>query len=269
MKLKYLFFIGIILLFILPIVQSSDVPQNYQQLTTGLDLKIPQDNILKVGQNYTLYFHVFDLATGNSVTSKTSCHFWLYNSTGEVIFNDTLSFVIGAGGNNFHIFIDGGNFSNADDYYYNIECADDTSGGYASSIIHVTPNGEETTIGKTIFYISLLFLLVVFLIITILIFIGYDNLLSKVGMLGLSYLLLMSITFLSWNMANDFLTSSPFLAEILRILFFVLIIGFFPLIIGAFAYYIIMITKIKEIRRLMEHGFSEDDAYRKVKGRKK
>jgi hypothetical protein len=250
--------------------QSADVPQNYQQLTTGMELKIPQDNVLKVDENYTFFIHAFYTATGNPIDGKTSCHFWLYNSTGEVVYNTTMTYVIGAGGGNFNVYVLGGNLSTVGDYYYNVQCEDDTVGGFASSIIHITPNGEEATVGRAIFYIGILFLLVVFLIMSIGVFMKYDdNLLAKVSMFGLSYLLLIAITFVGWQTAIDFLTSSPFLIEIFRILFFVLIIGFFPLLIGAFAWYIIMITKIKEIQNLMEHGMSSDEAERRVKGRKK
>jgi hypothetical protein len=133
---------------------------------------------------------------------------------------------------------------------------------------NITPNGEDTSLGKAIFYIGLLLILVIFLIGTVTLFMENENLLAKVGMLGLGYLLLIAITFIGWSMARDFITSAPFLVEMLRILFFVLIIGLFPLLIGAFAWYIIMITKIKEIQRLMDKGFSEEDAQRRVKNGK-
>jgi len=133
------------------------------------------------------------------------------------------------------------------------------------SRFEVTPNGEEVNVGKAIFYIGLLGVLIVFLGLSLVGFVKFDNLLAKVGLFGLSYLLLMAITFVGWNMASDFLTSSPFIASMLRILFFVLIGGLFPLIVGSFAYYFIMITKIKEIERLMNKGLPYDEAERRVK----
>ena len=128
----------------------------------------------------------------------------------------------------------------------------------------VTPNGEESDIGSAILYIGLLAVLIFFLTMSIMAFKNFDNLLTRVGMLGISYLLIMAITFIGWNMANDFLTSAPFLVEMLRILFFVLIVGLFPLLIGAFAWYVIMLFKIKEIQRLMDHGMDMGDAERRV-----
>lgn len=132
----------------------------------------------------------------------------------------------------------------------------------------ITPNGEEITEGKAIFYIGLLITLIFFLILSIYSFVRFDNLLCRVGMLGLSYLLLIAITFIGWNMASDFLTSSPFLIAMLRIFFWVLIVGLFPLLIGGFAYYLLMLFKIKEIERLLQKGIPYDEAEERYRRRR-
>ena len=96
----------------------------------------------------------------------------------------------------------------------------------------ITPNGEEASVGKAVFYIGLLAVMLFFLALCVLAFSHYENLLTRVGTIGLGYLLLIAITFIGWNMAGDFLTSSPFLVSMLRIFFFVLITGAFPLLLG-------------------------------------
>jgi len=152
-------------------------------------------------------------------------------------------------------------------YKVQMFCVDGTSSFSDEGFYDVTPNGQQATIGTSIFYVGLLLILVIFLIGTVVIFMETSNLLAKVGMFGLGYLLLIAITFISWNMAGDFLTSSPFLISMLRILFFVLIIGLFPLVLGGFVWYFLMLFKIKEIDRLMTKGFSFEDAERRT-GRK-
>ena len=132
----------------------------------------------------------------------------------------------------------------------------------------ITPNGEEATIGTAVFYIGIFLVLIFFFAICIYAFVHFDNLLARVAMIGLGYLLLMAITFIGWNMAQDFLTSSPFLIEMLRILFWVMIVGLFPLIIGGFAWYVLMLFKIKEINNLMEHGMDMQEAERRTSGRR-
>lgn len=148
----------------------------------------------------------------------------------------------------------------------------DDDGVYLSSetnFLQVTPNGESATEGKAVFYIGLLLVLVIFLVGAVVIFMESENLLARVGMIGLGYLLLITITFLAWNMSADFLTSSPFMIAMFRILFFLLIIGAFPLVIGGFVWYFIMLFKVKEIEKLMTKGFSLGEAERRIKGRKR
>jgi hypothetical protein len=154
-------------------------------------------------------------------------------------------------------------------YPTTVSCCD---GGFCDTITYctnITPSGEEATIGKAILYIGLLFLFVCFLIVSISIFVKYNtNLITKTGMFGLSYLLLVTTTFIGWQMSKAFLTSSPFLIEMLWLLFFILMIGIVPVILGAFAYILIITIKIKEIQRLMDHGFSQNDAQDRVRRKK-
>lgn len=131
----------------------------------------------------------------------------------------------------------------------------------------VNRTGQPISPEMVYIYIALLFLLITFLTLSILGFANFDNLLARVGLFGFAYLLLIAITFIGWNMANDFIITNSFIIDFMRILFFVLVIGAFPLLIGAFAYYIIMLFKIKEIERLMTKGISRDEA-EKRQGRK-
>jgi hypothetical protein len=148
-------------------------------------------------------------------------------------------------------------------------CYDGTYSFSDEGYYDVTPNGQTATIGTGVFYIGLLVILVIFLIGCVVFFMNFDNLLARVGMIGLGYLLLIAISFVAWNMAKDFLTSSPFLIEMFWVIFLVLIIGLFPLLIGGFAWYLIMLFQIKEINNLMEHGMDEQEAHERVKRKKK
>lgn len=122
--------------------------------------------------------------------------------------------------------------------------------------------------GEAIVYSGLNGVLLLLLAGCFIIFLNFENLLSRVASFGVGYLFLIAISFVSWQMASDFVNSF-FLIEIFRILFIVLVIGAFPLLIGSLVWYFLMLWKIKEIERLMEKGFSLNDAERRVKGRKK
>jgi hypothetical protein len=191
-NLKTLFLVFSIVLFIslMPFVSSlSDVPQNYQQLTAGMELKIPQDNVLKVGEDYEFYIHAFYIATGNPADGKTTCDFWLYNSSGNLIYNKTLLYIISGGGYNFHLLIQGGNFSSVGELYYNIDCQDDTIGGFASSILYVTSTGEILTPAESILYflVTLFAFGIFFLITWIFLNINGENPKDETGYLGINY----------------------------------------------------------------------------------
>lgn len=140
-----------------------------------------------------------------------------------------------------------------------------TENAFSTFTYLITPSGESTTEGKAIFSIGLMAVLVFFLTMSLYMFVKFDNLLVRVGMIGLSYLFLIAITFIGWNMASNFLSFAPFLADMLRILFFVLIIGALPLLVGAFIWYVIMLFKIKEIERLMERGLDYNEAERRTR----
>lgn len=199
------------------------------------------------------------VVTSNNATSCEFTYIQYPNGT-TIYFNDAMN----PSGRDFDIIVSATEFQATGSQCMGITCTDGV--GYESGSVcrEITPNGQFSEIGTSIFYIGLLFILIVFLIVCIVIFMKYDNLLARVGMIGLGYLLLIAITFIGWNMASDFLTSAPFLVEMLRILFFVLIVGFFPLVIGGFAWYVLMLFKIKEIERLMGKGFSEDEARRRT-----
>jgi hypothetical protein len=161
------------------------------------------------------------------------------------------------------------------DFYYSINVS--TTGNYVvdgwctdgeiQNTFHynleVTPNGEVATIGKAVLYIGLLSVLLLFFVVSIFFFMKSSNLLARVGSFGFSYVILTVIFFVGWNMANDFLTSAPVISDFLRVMFFVFMIGAFPMLIGAFAWYLIMLFKIKEIERLMTKGIGFEEAERR------
>lgn len=131
----------------------------------------------------------------------------------------------------------------------------------------VTPTGESLNTATPVFYFVGIGVLIIFLILSIYSFVKFDNLLNRVGMIGLCYIFLTAIVFIVWNMTQNFLATSSYLIDMMRTLFFVLMAGAFPLLVGGFAWYVIMIFRIKEIQRLMDKGFTEDEAQRRIKNK--
>jgi len=255
---KAIFLFTIILfLTILPLV-SSIPPVQISQSSESLEIAYPQYQYISLGEGFDLYIHVYN--NTNYITgSKANCYLDIYNSTGV----ESMSEIMNAGGADYYVSIDSGNFSDLGLHPFIIQCNTTSQVGFASGVFEVSNSGFELTIGRAMIDLGLLFILLIFIIGCVILVVRNDNLLSKVGFIGLGYILLIAITFISWNMANDFLFSAPIIVSIFRIMFLTLMIGAFPLLIGAFAWYLIMLFKIKEIEDLMTKGFTFEEAERR------
>jgi hypothetical protein len=256
-KIMILPMIILMVLLVFPMV-SAVPPVQTTTTDTGLQIAYPQYQFVPANHNFTLYIHVYN--SSKYLTGTTAdCYLNLYSPSGNEIMHSKMT----AGGSDYFIFVNEYNFTSYGSHSFIIQCNTTSQTGFANGIFEVSHAGLELTVGRAVIDIGLLTMFIIFLIGTVILFINFDNLLTRVGMFGFGYLLLIAITFISWNMANDFITSTVFIAEMFRILFFVLVIGAFPLLIGAFAWYVIMLFKIKEIERLMDRGIDRDEAERR------
>lgn len=139
---------------------------------------------------------------------------------------------------------------------------------YHSGQIVITPNGEVPTEANAIFYIGLLVILIFAFGLIVYFGVTTDNVVVKTFSVGFGYLFAMAISFVTWNMAADFLTSSPFLVDFLRILFLTLMIGFFPFILVLFCYGVYMMLTLKEIQAMVERGIPESEAAERTRWKK-
>lgn len=126
-------------------------------------------------------------------------------------------------------------------------------------LFSITPSGEDPTMATSIFYIGLIELLLVFFLAILIYGLNTENVIGKTFSIGFGYLVLMALFFVAWQMGVNFIYSSPFLIEFLRIGFLVLVIGFFPLLIILFAYGSYMMLQIKEIQDMQKRGISIDE----------
>lgn len=269
-KIKLMLIFSII--FLLSIISFVQAPSPFITASVnGCQITPIIRDTLKAGQSFDFNFHVFNLSDGVPLSNKTiSCYFHFYNQSGDHVFSTQLlndPFSEHSVSNEFVERMAGGNITLIGSYGYIVQCNSSILGCADKGLFTVTNSGYEASTGRAIFDIGLIFILIVFLMGSLMIFMNSDNLLLRVGMLGFGYLLLIAITFIGWQMANDFLLSATFLVKMLRILFIVLIIGFIPLLAGGFIYYVLLLFKIKEIQELMEKGIDIHEA-RERTGRK-
>ena len=116
-------------------------------------------------------------------------------------------------------------------YEFNIVCSD-LGNSYSKFLnFKITPNGENPSTAISIFYISLLIILVILFILTTIILFFHENFAWHIGLFSIDYILMLGISLIGWQMAENFLTSIPFISTILHIVWLLLMIGFFPFII--------------------------------------
>jgi len=150
------------------------------------------------------------------------------------------------------------------EYQFSISC---TQGGSSSSknlIFFVTPNGELASTSKGMIYIGLLLILIIFFGMAIYGGKEAESIVGKSAFFLVGYLMLIGISFVSWNLALDYLTSSPFIASFFRIFWLFLMYAFFPLLLTLTFYTLWMMKKIDVIENMVNKGMPIDEAYERT-----
>lgn len=254
------------LIFIFVIIPLGSAVPPFQTSTSGVGFDIAgiDFSAIKTETARTAVIGLFNSSNGVPITSGASCIFRVYSvsDSGALIFTNSTPL---QQQNIFYFSIPNSIYNKTSEYTRLIQCNSSIAGGFYKSTFRANVHGEELSISIALFYIFLAGILIIFLVMTIASFVTFDNLLNRVAMFGLSYLLLIAITFIGWNMASDFISNAEFVVTMLRILFLMLVIGAFPVLVGAFAWYIIMLFKVKEIDRLMNKGMDYSEAERRSK----
>jgi len=261
----------LILLMSISMISSAPPVSQVQQFTTGYIIKIPTQETIKQGQDFTFYFHVFNISDGVPITNlTTNCFFHLYNSSGEHIVNLTADYEkLPNIFNEWEAYIKGGNFSKVGLYNYIIQCNSTTLGGYFEMPLEVTGTGLELTVARSIIYFGFFMLLIFFFIVILLAIsklpegeernsegeiISINSLkYLKSVFLFIEWLLIISIFYLSSNLAFAYLGEQMF-AQILFTLFQISLGLTLPIIVIWFVWIFVNIFQDKKIKGLISHG---------------
>lgn len=155
-----LIFLSVIAISFIAIVGAVK-PSQSSTGDTGIDIRSPPIDFIKVGRDVIAHTHAFNKSDGLPLdSSTTSCYIHVYNQTGSDIIEATMVFE-GDDPFDWKYDIGGGNFSSVGEYSFLISC--NTSaiggggiGGFVSGGLHVTETGLEFTTEKAIIYIGLL-----------------------------------------------------------------------------------------------------------------
>ena len=256
---------------VLPIFISAVKPPSVETgfgTEVGLTIEYPPIGSLKINRDMDFYFHVFNTTNELPIVSGINCSYQLHNQTGSMVYLEEISETDVITGD-FYINIKGSNFSVFGEYYHLFHCNNSFSGGFVLVDFEVTQDGGDLTTGDSILYSSLLFFLTICLILAIVGIIINKGLLIKFSFICITYLLLMIVTFVFWNVGQNFITNDTAIVIVLWVIWRVLSWMFLPFVIIGFCWCFYTMITAKEIQALVDQGIEPDEAKQRIKERKK
>lgn len=236
-----------------------------QSFSEGYVIKAPIQEFHQQYKDYKFNFHVFNISNGNPIinSSTIACYFHLYNSSGNHLIDmrpDTFDHTF-----DFEVGIKGGNFSLIDEYHYIFQCNSTFGrGGFIEDYFYVTKDGIMPSVVEGYFYMALLIVLIVFIILCIIGIINSGSLWLKYCFMSILYLLFIALTFICWQMADSYITSS-YLISFFKWTFLILMFGFIPYIFLSLAYVIYYhVIILKRVTDLHSKGYTMDEIERRV-----
>lgn len=149
---------------------------------------------------------------------------------------------------------------------------DTISGNVYVNDFEITRSGEASSSAKATFYFGFVFILVIFLIFSIMGIFKIEDYKGRFALYWVSHLLIIAISFMVWTGADTFLTTTPFLISFFKIIFYFTMIGAFPMIILSLAWIFKIHLINDDVQKMMDRGIDEDEAYdraSKKRGRRK
>ena len=255
--IKSIMIFSLILLFSSMVLADSDV--------SGYSIRTHSNDVMQESTTHVFSINVFNNSNGVPINSDISCYLSLYNSSGYNIINlsqDSADSVF-----NYNFIVPSNNFITGS-YVVTYQCNSTNQGGYSNNLFTVTPTGTMLSDADFGLYSILLLFLSAFFIFTLVQLANTNTLVGwKIGFANIGYWVFIVLTFFMWKFTTDY---SPSLTYITNILYFVWLI---PLLISWIVIPLSIIVLINaglsnnKKAKLINIGYSEDEANKKVRGR--
>jgi len=244
------------------------VPPQSSIAEAGYELRIPQKEFLKQGEDVTAHIHVFNVSNGVPIypsTSDVGCMLHVYDQVGNHIVEEPME--EDGNGLEWDIFVDGGNFTELGQISIVLWCNDSTMGGFVSTSFEVTGTGHGLSQAKSLLYIVILSVLVLLFIVNMVIIPMLPSGNIKEGELitinhlkyvrsvlyVTAYMLLVSITFTTSNLAIAYLEDGMF-GSLLFTIFEMLSWLMLPMVVVWLIYVFYMIFQDKQTKNMLSRG---------------
>jgi len=198
--------------------------------------------------NTTLYFSFAD-------EDAIACNVTSIDTPNETLW---INKEMDVSGDTFSTTIDAGNFSSLGVYCINLDCED----GYGDICREVTTNGEIAQTSKMGLSIFLIGILLIFFVVDLICLIKAEGYKTKFILYWVDHLLIIAITFITWQTANNYLTMDGGIAGIFKIMFYFFMISAFPMVLLSIVWMFYIHTFNEHFEKLLNKGEDVETAFR-------
>jgi len=132
----------------------------------------------------------------------------------------------------------------------------------------VTPNGEASSTATTTAYVGSAFLLLIFLIFSIIGIFKVKHYAGSFALYWVAHLLFIALSFVLWNGSEFLLVGHPFFAGFFRIVWWFAIGSMVPMFFLSLAWIFYTHLATREMEKLIDGGMSPEEAFTRTKRRK-
>lgn len=257
-----------IICILLMLTMVSAVPPLSVEFTgnEGFLVEANVQDYYKINEGASVHIFVFNISNGAIITSDyASCRVELTDSNGT----EVLSGFPTVEDDHFHMSRNSSIVSEGGVYGLTIICNDSVMGGYKTAFFEANNYGRGLTEEVSFnFNFGMIFLMILFISSLIGLF-SIDNYVAKFTLYWVCHILFVVGTFSVWQFNHGFNIAYVGLAGIYKILFYVSVTAVFPMVILSMVWIFYIHLMNDEIKKLMNRGMDEDEAYNRARSKRK
>lgn len=127
--------------------------------------------------------------------------------------------------------------------------------------------GKDASISNAMFYIGLLVILLVLFSFLLYKMVSVQTWGWQMGMLSLSYFVLLIVVYILQQLVINFIPSLPIISQFLSLTITIMLILILPLVLGMIIYTLYKITNEREVKTMLNMGYSDVEARHLTKRR--
>ena len=270
---KKLILASLMVLVVLAVIPLMSAKVETQVNNNGFQIFHPDFDFVPQDTDFKLHIHASNVSTGLPlVNTDADCYLHLYSPDGNHSFEGIMG--LDGNGQDWDLFIGGGNFSDLGIHSFYIWCNNSAFGGEAKGTFEVNRNGIEPTQARATLNAAMMFLLVLLFILCVWLMLRMDNYKRDVegeilGINQLKYIrfplftiaygILMGIFYIASNIGFGYLGDELF-AQIFFTLFAVMMKLYIVILLVVTAWFFFQIVQDKKIKGMIERGVDFEGA---------